>query len=132
MRIPSYFISLPCNKVNPSKFWYIRKHSEKVYKAAYKKVLAWSKSFEIIRMVVLVSWFFINTFVYLYFVNLASTKWYFYGKEQDAKERIEFAHNITKLRVVDVHSDLWNNLQESTKHEVVDIAQSFVPLPSPQ
>ena len=110
------------------KLAFIRNHSETAYRAMTKKILSWTKSFELMRMVLLISWFTVNMFVYLYFVNLSSTAGYFYGEAQQEKDSIEFVYNITKLRIVELHSVLWNTLQETTNMKTVDVNKDLVTL----
>lgn len=112
--------------MNPTKFSYIRSQSKKAYTAMFSRVRSWTKSFEIIRLWVLVVWFCINMFIYLYFVNRASTEWYFYGKAQEQKETAEFNYNITKLTIVEKQSQLRKTLLDKTKMKTVDLNSELI------
>ena len=67
-----------------------------------------------------------NMFVYLFYVNRASTAGYFYGKAQQQKDSAEFNYNITKLQVVKQQSELWNTMLDQTKMKTVDLKTELV------
>lgn len=63
----------------------------------------------------------LNSFVYLYYVNLSSTEGYFYGRAQEANDIAEFEYNITKLDIVDLESKLRDTLPETYAPQVTKL-----------
>lgn len=112
-------------------FVFLHTQSDRAYQGIRKKFLSLTRSLDAVRLFFLITRFCINMFVYLYFVNRASTAGYFYGQAQDLKEQTEFAYNITKLRIVKASSTLRDTLQDTKKTKTVKRERDLwiVPLP---
>lgn len=48
--------------------------------------------------------------LYTITVNISSTEWYYYAQALKLEEKAKFQHNITKLDVMTMQSNLRNNL----------------------
>lgn len=48
--------------------------------------------------------------VYWYFVNVSSTKWYFLRKEMRKLETAKFEHSIIQLKIVKKEKEIWDSI----------------------
>ncbi len=70
-------------------------------------------------------------FVYLYFVNMSSTRGYFLKQATQDTAAIAFQYEILKTKLLDYKQQNWNAIQSSSfKRDVVDVSAEIVSLPT--
>jgi len=55
--------------------------------------------------------FFLTIWVYWYFVNISSTKWYFLRQQMQNVEEAKFQNSITQLEILKKEKELWDNIE---------------------
>lgn len=57
--------------------------------------------------------FFLTIWVYGYFVNVSSTKWYFLRKQMQNVDDAKFQNSITQLEILKKEKELWDNIENN-------------------
>ena len=60
--------------------------------------------------------FFFFLGVYIYYVNKASTLWYFYRQEKEKRDAMEFDYNIQAFETTKIYETLWAKAMEWNKY----------------
>lgn len=55
-----------------------------------------------------------TVWVYWYFVNVSSTKWYFLRQEMRLLEEEKFLHSLTQLEVLKKQREVWQEIQDNS------------------
>lgn len=70
-------------------------------------------------------------FVYLYFVNMSSTRGYFLKQANQEMTAINFKYEILKTKLLDYKQQNWNAVVSSSfKRDVVDVSAEIVKIPN--
>jgi len=70
-------------------------------------------------------------FIYLYFVNMSSTRWYFLKQANQEIVTINFQYEILKTKLLDYKQQNRNSIQSSSfKRDVVDVSAEIVKIPN--
>ncbi len=70
-------------------------------------------------------------FIYLYFVNMSSTRGYFLKQANQEMTAITFKYEILKTKLLDYKQQNWNAVQSSSfKRDVVDVSAEIVKIPN--
>lgn len=75
-----------------------------------KKLLEYSKAWVVIFFFV----FFLG--IYIYYVNKASTLWYFYRQEKTKRDAMEFDYNIQSFETTKIYEGLWVKAMEWNRY----------------
>lgn len=75
-----------------------------------KKLLEYSKAWVVIFFFL----FFLG--IYIYYVNKASTLWYFYRQEKTKRDAMEFDYNIQSFETTKIYEGLWVKAMEWNKY----------------
>lgn len=57
--------------------------------------------------------FLMTIWVYGYFVNVSSTKWYFLRQQMQNVEEAKFQNSITQLEILKKEKELWDSIENS-------------------
>lgn len=69
--------------------------------------------------------------LYLYFINLSSTRGYFLKQANQEMVAINFQYEILKTKLLDYKQQNWNSVQSTTfKRDVVDVSAEIVKIPN--
>ncbi len=55
--------------------------------------------------------------LYAYFVNISSTKWYFLREETNKLEEEKFLHSLAQLDVLKEKRNVWKDIQEDSSYK---------------
>lgn len=87
------------------------KSISKQYIELQKKVRRNNQVLDSLKLLTSVIIFLLIIWVYGYFVNISSTKWYFLRQEMKNLEETKFTHSITQLDILTMERDIWNEIQ---------------------
>lgn len=90
-------------------FAYTSKSSSS-HSSGYGKLLQSFMKGDFLKMWALLAFFFAMFFIYTIAVNVSSTQWYYYSQAVKSQEKVNFQHNITKLNVMTMQSNLRNTI----------------------
>jgi len=103
----------------------------KLYGWILNKYKRYDSVIDIVKISVLVFFLAVFGFVYLYFVNLASTRWYFLRQENQKLNTISFQFEILKIKMLDYKQQNRDAINSTSfKRDVVDVHAEIVRIPS--
>lgn len=102
----------------------------KAYSWIVSKYKRYDSIVEFLKVAALSLFLFSCAFVYLYFVNMSSTRGYFLKQATQDTATIAFQYEILKTKLLDYKQQNWNAIQSSSfKRDVVDVSAEIVNLP---
>lgn len=112
-------------------FAFIPGQVNKVYKGIISKYRHYDSIVELFKVSGALVFLFICGFVYLYFVNMSSTRGYFLKQANQEMTAITFKFEILKTKLLDYKQQNRNAVQSSSfKRDVVDVSAEIVKIPN--
>lgn len=112
-------------------FAFIPGQMSKAYTWIISKYKRFDSIVELFKVSGALLFLFICGFVYLYFINLSSTRWYFLKQANQEMTAINFKYEILKTKLLDYKQQNWNAIQASSfKRDVVDVSAEIVKIPN--
>ena len=103
---------------------------KKAYNGLILKYQKYDSAIEFLKVGVLVSVFLLAGFIYLYYVNLSSTRWYFLRQENQKLNTISFNFEILKTKLLDHRQENRSTIQgNSSKRQIVNVNAEVVTIP---
>ena len=103
---------------------------KKAYSGLILRYKKYDSTIEFLKVGALVSVFLLAGFIYLYYVNLSSTRGYFLRQETQRLSTISFNFEILKTELLDHRQENRSTIQgSSSKRQVVNVRAEVVKLP---
>jgi len=80
------------------------------YLVIKKRLIRNNKSMNIIKTWFVFVLFLLSIWIYGYFINISSTKWYFIRVEKDKLSEVKFQNEIIKIDVKKLEWDIFSNI----------------------
>ncbi len=111
-------------------FAFIPGQMTKAYTWIINKYKRYDTIVELLKVSFLSFFLIVCGFIYLYFVNMSSTRGYFLKQANQDMATITFQYEILKTKLLDYKQQNWNAIQSTSfKREVVDVNAEIVQLP---
>jgi hypothetical protein len=112
-------------------FAFIPGQVNKVYNGIVNKYRHYDSVVELFKVSGALVFLIICGFIYLYFVNMSSTRGYFLKQADQEMTAINFRYEILKTKLLDYRQQNWNSIQSSSfKRDVVDVSAEIVKIPN--
>lgn len=112
-------------------FAFIPGQVNKVYNGIVNKYRHYDSVVELFKVSGALVFLIICGFIYLYFVNMSSTRGYFLKQADQEMTAINFRYEILKTKLLDYKQQNWNSIQSSSfKRDVVDVSAEIVKIPN--
>lgn len=112
-------------------FAFIPGQVSKAYTWIVSKYKRYDSIVELFKVSGLAVFLLVCGFVYLYFVNMSSTRGYFLKQAQQETTAITFKYEILKTKLLDYKQLNWNSIEATNfKRDVVDVSAEIVKIPN--
>lgn len=112
-------------------FAFIPGQVNKAYNGIISRYKRFDSMVELFKVSGALLFLFICGFIYLYFVNMSSTRGYFLKQANQEMTAITFKYEIIKTKLLDYKQQNRDSIQSSSfKRDVVDVSAEIVKIPN--